>query len=527
MVSERSKPGSKHEREKLRHDLLALGRSLKQIADDMARLWGFRPRQAWRYANGMTQEEVARQYNELNDDPQAKMTGKRISDYEVWPNGGQMPPLHVLLTLSIILGANVHDLLDAEDLYALPRSIQTALGPEPELSRPDLTRSSNRRGTGTDSGTRAAPDGVGNDPALDRRSETHLTESAGGAPLTAAAFRNLVLAAADESRRHAERAELSVMAQATLEKLTEDVTRLSREHLYINSTELFGETLRTRNRVYRLLEEEQYPRDKTQLYYLASILCCLLSDTSSSVGFSHAAGDLAHAAFAYGEIIGHNGLRVWSRTMLASLAYWSDRPRRAYDLNLSCKQWASDNVYQLQVVNGEALFEACMGRRDEALRSLYKATELRESVTGRNELFDGIGGMFDYSHAKQLQIATMAWVQLAEYEKASASAEQALELYRSGLPEMRAFGNEASASIDWARCSVLAGELDAAEERLTPVLALPPGQRQEWFLQRLRSLLRELSVPRYTGSSTAESLAETIEDFCAITAKDEFPHEGA
>jgi len=213
--------------------------------------------------------------------------------------------------------------------------------------------------------------------------------------------------------------------------------------------------------------------------------------------------------------------------MLASLAYWSDRPRRAHDLNLSCKQWASDNVYQLQVVNGEALFEACMGRRDEALRSLYKATELRESVTGRNELFDGIGGMFDYSHAKQLQIATMAWVQLAEYEKASASAEQALELYRSGLPEMRAFGNEASASIDWARCSVLAGELDAAEERLTPVLALPPGQRQEWFLQRLRSLLRELSVPRYTGSSTAESLAETIEDFCAITAKDEFPHEGA
>ncbi len=317
------------------------------------------------------------------------------------------------------------------------------------------------------------------------------------------------------------------MAQATLEQLTEDVTRLSREHLYINSTELFGETLRVRNRVYRLLEEEQYPRDKTHLYYLASILCCLLSDTSSSVGFSRAAGDLAQAAFAYAEIIGHNGLRVWGRTMLASLAYWSDRPRRAYDLNLSCERWAGEPVYQLQVVNGKALFEACTGRREEALRSLHQATELRDSVTGSNELFDGIGGMFDYSHAKQMQIAAMTWVQLAEYGQASSSAERALELYRSGPPETRAFGNEASASIDLARCCILAGELDAAEEHLAPVLALPPGQRQEWFLQRLRSLLRELSVPRYAASSAAGSLGEMIEEFCAVTARDEFPNEGA
>src|SRR6202030_2296362 len=46
-----SRPGRKEDRERLRHDLVARGGSLKKIADEMARLWGFRPRQAWRHAN--------------------------------------------------------------------------------------------------------------------------------------------------------------------------------------------------------------------------------------------------------------------------------------------------------------------------------------------------------------------------------------------------------------------------------------------------------------------------------------------
>lgn len=491
MPDQGPKPGSKHERERLRHELTRQGAPVSAIAAEMTRRWGFRPRQAWRHANGLTQDDVALRYNDLVKDRDARMVGKRISDFEAWPRGGQMPSAHVLLQLADVLGASVADLVDSEDMRALPAHVTTVLR------------------LGTEQGRREEAA-----PPLDPVQEQ----------VTPATFKQLITAAAEESRMHAERAEIRVTAPLTLEQLTDDVVRLSREHLYVNSTELFGETLRARNQAYRLLELDQYPREKEYLYYLAGILCCLLSDTALSVGFPRAATDLAQSAFAYGEIAGHDGLRLWSRTMTASVAFWNGRVRRANELNDSGDRFAGNAIRKVQIANGRALFQACTGRHDEARASLDQAREHREQVTGDDELIDRIGGMFAYPPSKQLQIASMTLVQLGDHRQAVAAAEESLRLYRAGPPESRAFGNEAAASIELARCQILAGELDAAEHSLRPVLALPPSRRQQWFLGRLQQLLDPLSTPTYAKSVPAAELADVIEQFCSVTARDEFPH---
>ncbi|WP_330256870.1 helix-turn-helix transcriptional regulator [Nocardia sp. NBC_00565] len=101
--------------------------SVEQIVGEFAVRWGFRPRQAWRHGRGMTQDEVAAEYNALIGDPQAPMSGKRISDFEAWPVGGVKPTLHTLSVLAQLYGTQPHLLVDFADYEAMTRTERAAL----------------------------------------------------------------------------------------------------------------------------------------------------------------------------------------------------------------------------------------------------------------------------------------------------------------------------------------------------------------------------------------------------------------
>jgi len=75
----------------------------------------------------MTQDEVAAEYNVLIGDPRAPMSGKRISDFEVWPVGGVKPPLHALSVLAKVYGTQPHQLVDFADYEAMTRTERAAL----------------------------------------------------------------------------------------------------------------------------------------------------------------------------------------------------------------------------------------------------------------------------------------------------------------------------------------------------------------------------------------------------------------
>ncbi|HYZ38884.1 MAG TPA: hypothetical protein VE673_19595, partial [Pseudonocardiaceae bacterium] len=57
---------------------------------------GCRPREAWRLAHELTQNEVAARFNQMRDDSNVRMRGSRICEYEKWPMGGVRPSVRVL-----------------------------------------------------------------------------------------------------------------------------------------------------------------------------------------------------------------------------------------------------------------------------------------------------------------------------------------------------------------------------------------------------------------------------------------------
>jgi transcriptional regulator with XRE-family HTH domain len=117
------KPGSKAYREQQRARLVRLGLSGRQaieqlVADLMC--CRYRPREAWRLACELTQDEVAARFNQIRGDPNSRMRGSRICEYEKWPRGGIRPPVRALKILATIYGTTWDRLVDIDDLDAMP-----------------------------------------------------------------------------------------------------------------------------------------------------------------------------------------------------------------------------------------------------------------------------------------------------------------------------------------------------------------------------------------------------------------------
>src|SRR5262249_21674802 len=99
-----------------------------------------------------------------------------------------------------------------------------------------------------------------------------------GGQQNAVDIRELVVTAANDSSDHAEAAEAMGVSMMTIDELDEEITRIAREFLHADPVPVFQQMVRTRDRIYRLLDIRQYPRQTSQLYYMAGKLCCLLGD---------------------------------------------------------------------------------------------------------------------------------------------------------------------------------------------------------------------------------------------------------
>jgi tetratricopeptide (TPR) repeat protein/transcriptional regulator with XRE-family HTH domain len=117
------KPGSKAYRDQQRERLTRLGvvgrQLVEQLAADLMRC-GRRPREAWRLAYELTQDEVAARFNHVRGDPDSRMRGSRICEYEKWPMGGIRPSVRTLKILATIYETSWDRLVDVDDLEKMP-----------------------------------------------------------------------------------------------------------------------------------------------------------------------------------------------------------------------------------------------------------------------------------------------------------------------------------------------------------------------------------------------------------------------
>jgi transcriptional regulator with XRE-family HTH domain len=463
-----AKPGSKPERERLRHQLLAAGSAPARIAAEMAARWQFNPRQAWRYTHSLSQTAVAARCNDLLGDPRAPMTGKRISEYEAWPQRGIRPTIHVLALLARVYGTAPRALLSEDELPLLPEPERLVLDQLPPAGEP------------------AAPPDSGR--------------------LDAAAVR----AAAHASGAHAELAEVTEVGAITLEQLDHDVVQLARSSILTRPEEIFGELVRVRDRVFQLLQRRAHPAQQSHLYLLAGQTCGLLASASMELGCYGAAAEQSRAAWVYADIIGHNGLKAWLRGTQALIAFWSGNPQEAAHLAKAGRGYLRHGTGFVRLCNIESRAWAYLGDARETQAVISMGHRARDQVTEPDELHDLVGGEFGFDEARQSFCNAGAWVQVGKPVLAIEAAERALRLYATDAERNRRYGGEASTRLEMTDGYLAVRELDAADAALEPVISTPATAGVAHLATRLSDICTTLDTAPYRNSREARELAERI-----------------
>ncbi len=489
------KPGGKADREALRAQLTAVGMGVPAIAAELRARFGYRPRPAYRFAHGWSQDDAAREYNARHHTD--TMTRERVSDYETWPHGGRRPSPPTLANLASLYGATPADLCDLDDLAAMPPADRRLiLGGQP---------------------TRPEPAGCLTVPTRTRSVEARPIRPFREDQLEA----EFVMAASHESFDHAASTGQTNVGESQLEQLHEEVYRIATDYGVVPPSRSYQHMYMLREAIYTLLDGQQRPSQRADLILIAGQIVGLMGHASSDLGYYDAAVEQARAAFMYGEMIGHPGLCAFASGELGIAYNGAEQVHKALKHIRRGLRIAPSGKAVARLRSLEASYCATIGHVTAAKAALVAAGEALEHDQRADELFDISRGPLGFNHARRAQVAANAYLRLGEYDAAISSARDTLAMYATGdVP--RLFGTEALARAAVATGHAGAGRLDGAQETLAEVLALPPEMRIAPVNRRLRELNR-LLARRYGADPASRALSEQIEDFTHTPAGGALP----
>lgn len=107
-----------------------VGAGHPDLAAELSRMFGMRPREAFRRALGWTLQEAADRFNARGGQSEGghvKLTASRLYEFERWPVDGRKLPLYVFAGLVAIYGIDLPALLDFEGHKALSFDERAAL----------------------------------------------------------------------------------------------------------------------------------------------------------------------------------------------------------------------------------------------------------------------------------------------------------------------------------------------------------------------------------------------------------------
>ncbi|MCX4550627.1 MULTISPECIES: helix-turn-helix domain-containing protein [unclassified Streptomyces] len=465
--------GSKADREALRHEMTACGFTTEQVAVEMRSRWRMRPREAWRHALGWTLQKAADRLSTAPG-PAIAADASLVAKWEKWPGpSSRRPTLQVLAALAVTYGCTVEDLLDIEDRRALPEGDLRVLDHVPEPT-PHSQESIQP----------ADPE-----PEPDR-----------------------VLAAAAESASWAQWAESTNVGDIALEQLFADVQTLAGDYLTGDPLLMFRRTRELRDRVFRLLEGHQPPRQSADLYVSAGYVCGLLAWMSSDLGNLRAADTHGRTAWLCAENAGHAALRAWVYSTRSKVALWDGRLRDAVNHARRGSLVTVDGTVGALLACQEADAWSVLGAVDEAEGALARAVQARENATGG----DDVGGLFSCPQARQENYAAAVHLRIGRPQAALAETQTALELLAA--QPVRAYGTEAQIHISQATALLACGHPEGVLEALLPVLAMPAERRMGPVTQRMRELAAAMTGRPVADSNATASARRTIVDWCADSA---------
>jgi hypothetical protein len=103
--------------------MLQMGLAVDDIAEELARKFGERPRRAYRIARELTSHEAVERFNDrvrgTDAQPDAMLTLEELQDYESDSGGGPVPSLSTLTLLAQVYDTDVRNLVDFDDRMRL------------------------------------------------------------------------------------------------------------------------------------------------------------------------------------------------------------------------------------------------------------------------------------------------------------------------------------------------------------------------------------------------------------------------
>jgi hypothetical protein len=511
---------TKARRDELRERMRGYGCTVGQIAAEMSRRFGLRPRLAWRYALGWAQWKLALEYNTTH--PGAKLTHRRVSDHENWPHGGTPPSLHYLANLAATFGhgCTPAQLVDADDLAKLSPTERCLLttghplttdataapgsrtGPPTAGALATMKAATTANGEQANSG-RALPGGSG-DTGLVWGHRRLVRCDARGVPV-----REEVIVAADESAQFQRWSATTNVDDAVLEQMTADVAELARGEQIDPPAITYARLLGARDDVFRLISGHQPPQHTTSLYKIASQVTAMLAMVTFDLGHPHAANTHARTALHCAEMSGNTPIRVFIRRVQSSIAICEGRYDEAAELMEAARPDATSGTTLLRLTSQLARINAARHRPEEVTRALALAE------TAPTERSSDEPGVLGFDPAWAARTAGDAHYALGGAEHLDAAVHWA----RIALDELSAEAQPRPTSIAGARF-VLAhsylgkGDLEAVGEHLAPILQTTDAEyRTVPIIGRARSLHTLLTGRTDLASATLTTLRDDLAGF--------------
>jgi hypothetical protein len=473
--------------------MLAQGRGIDEIADEVRALCGCSHLAAYRLAHGLSQPEVVDKFLAATDG--AFLDQPTLSRLEQFPSRSSRAPLAAhLVPLAAIYGTTPLRLLSQAALDGLDAR-------ERELLLRWGSTLGMARNSGGGRGASASVPGSGS--AVDRHAADRSLEGQ-------------VAMAARRAFQFAAGAEGSNVGPETMTEIQAEVARLAAAYPQQPLPTLLGDLVQVQDVAFRLLEGRQPPAQTRDLYAWAGMTSGMLAKASHDLGDPRAAMTQARAAFVCAETADHDGLRTWVRGLQSLIAYWAGWPNEALRFARLGAEPAkrTSGTARVWISSLEARAWALFGNGDQAQACIDRADDLREQTTSDD--LDAMGGILTFTRPRQLYYAADALAWLPEQRStAEQRAITAVEEYESSPDCERSFGDESGARTDLAVARVRLGDTEGAREALDPVLDLPIPQRINGVVasvQRVHGALREAAT---AGSRPAAELQEEIEVFAS------------
>ncbi|HEY6310701.1 MAG TPA: hypothetical protein VIY52_07825 [Streptosporangiaceae bacterium] len=298
------------------------------------------------------------------------------------------------------------------------------------------------------------------------------------------------------------RAEVANVGSGTIHQLDDAIHRAAREYLTSSPGALLHRVGQITRQVFGLLQDRQRLRHTRDLYVIGAKCCAFLAWVAGDLGQLAAASAHGRTALILAEEAAHPGAEALALCALSKTAFWDGHLSRAGALARRGYERCPPNTTRVLL----ACQEADAASATEAQHAIGRARDARDEANTDDDL----GGIFACGSVRLANYSAGVHLKTGEPDAALRAVDAAYPLPGEEIGYGTWGQLQISAGIAW----LVKGDLDGTADRLSPVLALPAGQRLATLTGRLATLTPALTEGRYRTDRGASTLAGQISAYC-------------